>query len=142
MRKHKFTILFIIYACLVITLSSIPNIPTPELPDKISPDKIAHFTQYFIFAFLYFKFRESRGGYKKDILIELFFLGILISILNELYQICIPGRTFSWWDTLANLFGFLSWIGLYLIKNKRGKNENNQHKKGTSSDRSIFTSNP
>ena len=116
MKKHIYLISFVLFTSLVITMSSIPDLHTPHIPDKLAPDKIAHFIQYFIFAFLYYKFRASRGFAKKEVLIELTFLGIMISIANELYQTMIPGRTFSWWDAMANLSGFAGFIIIFQIK--------------------------
>ena len=122
-KKKFYTILFIGYMALVFTVSSIPNLKSPQfLDDKISADKIAHCIQYFIFAFLYFQLRmhqkpthADKKIYSKFILIEIFFIGCLISYFDELHQIPI-GRQFSWWDMLADLVGFYTFILIVKFK--------------------------
>lgn len=119
-KKKVFSLIFISYSLTVFTVSSIPRLNVPNLPDNISADKIAHFFQYLFFCIIYNKFRSSWDVSSKDILLELFFLGILISIFDELHQIPIPGRQFSWFDVIADLLGFFTYISFRLMRfNKR-----------------------
>jgi len=110
------TIIFIAYSLLVFTVSSIPMLPQPDFVEHIiEADKIAHCLQYFIFSYLYFLLRHSRGVPKKAILIEIFFLGVLIAIGDELHQKPL-GRHFSYWDALADLVGFFGFIGVSALR--------------------------
>ncbi|MCK9330935.1 MAG: VanZ family protein [Candidatus Cloacimonetes bacterium] len=117
MKNHWNTIIFIFYSILVLTVSSIPKLSVPVPSPLISPDKLAHFGQYFVFAFLYYKFRISviknhnpnypaNNSYRKDIYLEIFFLSFLIAIFDELHQRLIPGREFCWFDVLSDILGF------------------------------------
>jgi VanZ family protein len=113
--RHRplYTTLFYLYALIVLTVSSIPDLKAPEPPNTlIGIDKIAHTLQYFIFALLYFLYRKSAKIPQKEILIELALWGMMISILDEVKQIPIPGRFFEWGDVVANLLGFFSFIAL------------------------------
>ena len=106
-KKKFYTVAFIVYAVIVFTLSSYPrlNIPISLHSKFLEIDKLGHFLQYFLFAFLYYKFRLHRGVAVRDVLIELFFLGFIVPLLDELHQIPIPGRTFEWFDVLADVLG-------------------------------------
>ena len=126
-KKRFYTISFIIYSIIIFGVSSYPRlaIPIKLHSSLLEPDKIAHFIQYFIFALLYFKFRQNRGIGEKEILCELFFLGMLIPIFDELHQILIPGRTFEWYDVVADLIGFYTFIiskiiQKYILRRKNG----------------------
>lgn len=131
MKKKTSTILFILYSVLVFTVSSIPRLSVSVYTPVISPDKLAHCFQYFIFAFLYFHFRFNQKKFnfvkrynnvnkydinhiyeviRKDIYVELFFLSFLISIFDELHQIPIPGREFCWFDVIADILGIQLFI--------------------------------
>ena len=78
----------------------------------IGMDKVAHFTEYLIFAFLFVKMhKDVRKGVKR-----LLILACTIPILDELHQIPIPGRDFSFYDILADTWGFLVVIFVYWSK--------------------------
>jgi len=110
LSTKSITIIFITYSLLVFIVSSIPDLPQPDFIDTIiSADKIAHCLQYFLFSYLYYLFRKSRNVPKKAILIEIFFLGVMIAIFDELHQKPL-GRNFSYWDAVADLVGFFGFI--------------------------------
>jgi len=46
-------------------------------------------------------------------------LAVIIPILDESHQILIPGRSFSYYDILADFLGFLTIIIYYKLKLKR-----------------------
>ncbi len=151
MKKKIYLIIFILYSILVFTVSSIPRLSVSLPSPPIAPDKIAHFSQYFLFAMLYYLMRYSQltdsfnkqfnksGNAKNnkikpfirnEIYLEIFFLSFLLSILDELHQIPIPGREFCWYDVLADLLGFhffiFSSIMLKKFKKKLIKSENKE----------------
>ena len=102
--------LFFLYSILVLTLTVYPRIDLPHIPSGLSADKFAHTAQFVLFSFLYYKMRKNKSISRKDILIELFFLGTLISVFLEYLQKPIPGRSFCWFDIIANLTGFYLFI--------------------------------
>jgi len=115
------TTVFILYSLLIFTVSTLPILPSVDFVEHIvSADKIAHCLQYFIFSYLYFLLRRCRGVPKKAILIEIFFLGLLIAIFDELHQKLVH-RNFSYWDALADLVGFFGFITVIGIHIKRVK---------------------
>jgi len=116
-----FTIAFFLYMVLVFTMAFYPRLDIPHIPKGISADKIAHLVQYFIFAFLYFKMREIQKVRRKYVYIELFFIGILVSVFTEKIQHLIPGRTQCWFDTLANLLGFYGFILFSMLVHRKRK---------------------
>jgi len=107
-KKHIYKILFIVWSALITTFSSIPSLNLNPSP-IIGTDKIAHFTEYFIFSLLFIKLhKDSRKG-----LLNLIWLALFIPLLDELHQIPIPGRDFSIYDILADTLGFLVAIIIY-----------------------------
>ena len=116
-KKKFYTISFFACATIIFILSSYPRLDPPfTLPSSfLEPDKIVHFLQYFIFSYLYFMFRQSRNIQEKEILCELFFLGIFIPLLDELHQIPIPGRSFEWYDAIADMMGFYIFVTIRII---------------------------
>ncbi len=76
--------------------------------------KIAHISEYFVLAFLFFKAvsNYSLSSHKK-IILTLFF-PILIAVFDEYYQTTVPGRGGSFRDVFIDAVGAL--IVVYLIK--------------------------
>jgi len=114
-RKLIFRVLFILWTATIITLTSIPKMQSP-VGDIIGSDKVAHFTVYLIFAWLFLKMHGK--DVNRRILNRLILLAVGIPILDELHQIPIPGRQFSVWDMLADFIGFSIIILIYNRKLK------------------------
>ncbi len=96
----------ILYGSLILTVSSIPNLRTPEIR-FLAFDKVAHFIEYALFAFLAFRSlsnlpprKNGWGAYIATLVCVLIF-----SFLDELVQYYTPGRH---WDILDILTDFLS----------------------------------
>ena len=117
-RAKFFAVVFALYTVLAAVLFFSPRVPVPNIPEEIAPDKIAHVVLHIIFSYLFFKMRDAQNIRKKDILLELFFLGIMVSVFTEEIQGFIPGREKSWLDTLANLIGFFSFITFSAFVNR------------------------
>lgn len=115
MKKYK--ILFWSCTVTIATLSSWPSLSIP-VPDVMSPDKIAHFLEYAVFAFLYYKFREEDNVPVNRIIRQLCIMLICIPVIDEVHQLFIPGRDFSFYDMLADTGGFLSVITFLCIKKR------------------------
>ncbi len=101
--KIFFRICFILWICLILFLTSYPklSIPTNNL---LGVDKIGHFGAYFGLALL-FNLMQIDRDYKqtRNLLLRIMFI---MPVLDELHQIPIPGRSFSFFDILADLLGF------------------------------------
>jgi VanZ family protein len=93
----------------IITLSSIPNIPTLKIhtaKSEIRLDYLMHFCEYGILTFitfLAFAGSEFRIRWNKILLISGSL--ILFSVLDELHQKFIPGRTCSVKDMTSDVLG-------------------------------------
>ena len=116
MKKKYYKIAFYIWTGVVFTLTSIPKLHSPT-NDTLSIDKVAHFTVYMIFSFLFMKMFDTKQYTQKLKLLSI--LAVLIPILDELHQIPIHGRDFSYYDILADFLGFLTVIIYFKIKLKR-----------------------
>ena len=116
MKKKYNKIAFYIWAGIVFTLTSIPKLQTP-INDTLSIDKLAHFTVYMIFAYLFMKMFSQDQYIQKLKLLSV--LAVIIPIFDEIHQIPIPGRFFSYYDMLADFLGFLTVIIYFKIKLKR-----------------------
>lgn len=111
----KFHLPLIVYSCLVITISSIPNLSAPQL-ELIPFDKLAHFAEYAVFAAI--AFRSFRGFFLENqrgvFLGSALFLS-LFALADESYQSFVPGRHTDPADFLADIGGsFLVLILLYM----------------------------
>lgn len=79
------------------------------IENVLNIDKLAHLGFYTIWAVLFILMFNPRIWYKT--LRRLIILAMWVPLLDELHQIPIPGRMFSWWDLLADLSG----IGLAIL---------------------------
>ena len=112
----------VLYAGAIITLSSIPNLNPP--PIKIlAADKLAHFIEYGIFAFLAFR-SFSRIGNSSSPNRTFLFAALFVcvfAVMDEYYQRFVPGRHFDIYDILTDLGGALIVLVLLLIRMRRKK---------------------
>lgn len=118
----RFHLPLIAYSLVVITLSSIPNLSTPQL-EIIPFDKLAHFAEYAIFAAIAFRSfaRLFSDHPQKTFLYSALFLS-LFALSDEIYQHFVPGRYMDPADFLADVgASFLVLILLYkrLRRNSR-----------------------
>ena len=93
----------IIYSLVIILVSSIPHIKTPQLR-FLAFDKVAHFVEYAILAFLTFRsfsHINKRITPNMTLLISALFL-CFFALFDEFYQRFIPGRFFDVNDLLAD----------------------------------------
>lgn len=113
-RNKLFTVLFVIWSAIIIFLTSYPKLHVP-MSDKIwNFDKLAHLTVYAIFSWLFTKMNQhkSKDANLQHLVVMLF----TIPLLDELHQLPIPGRSFSYYDILADSIGFLIIIIFYYYK--------------------------
>ncbi len=115
MKQKYYKITFYIWTVVLFTLTSIPKLHSP-VHDSLNVDKLAHLLVYMIFAFLFMKMSAKDKYPQRLKLLTLF--AVIIPIFDELHQIPIPGRTFSFFDICADFLGFLSVIIYFKIKYK------------------------
>jgi VanZ family protein len=109
----------IAWVAVIFGLSSIPGITLdgPELPGGI--DKVAHFFEYAILAFVLHRglsYRNERGGLLMIIVVVS--CGLAIAVLDELYQSLIPGRESSVADIISDIAGIAAGTVAALIRKR------------------------
>lgn len=75
----------------------------------LEPDKLIHFTLYFVFTFSIFialKKVSYRSGLKRSNSIA-FGLALILALVTEVLQLATLNRNFDYKDLLANLFGII-----------------------------------
>lgn len=106
--------LFVFYAGFVIVLSLLPPQDLPHVPMFEGADKVVHFLMYFIFSILFSWAIRVEIKYSR-----LFFvipITITWGIFMEIMQFSMHlGRSFSWYDMLANSMGVFVGIASYII---------------------------
>jgi VanZ family protein len=110
-----FRVLSVLYALAVFAASSWPGIKLPDLGIYWT-DKLAHFSQYAVFACLVAGGWARAGGWgdREDQWRPVVFL-IVFAALDEFHQIWIPRREASVFDWTADSLGVLVGFGLGLL---------------------------
>jgi len=104
--------LFAAWIVVILTVSSIPSLPTLKIhteKSEIRLDYLIHFCEYGLLAgmaFLTFVSNEYKLSNKKFLLITVGL--ILFAILDEYHQKLIPGRSFNLKDIYSNIAGVLA----------------------------------
>jgi VanZ family protein len=98
----------ILYAGLIVTASSIPDLQGPDL-HVVPFDKVAHFFEYAIFCFLVFRsISITRLGTRSNQTVLITFLLLAVfSALDEIHQKFVPGRSCDIADFAFDLAGGL-----------------------------------
>jgi len=102
MSKKYFRLLLIVYIIAILAVASIPGKSMPKV-EIWSIDKIFHFIEYFILAFLAI---NSFLNSKFKILI-IILAGIIYGGFIELWQEYVVGRDASIYDEIANSLGMI-----------------------------------
>jgi VanZ family protein len=130
MKFIRYHLPAILYAALIIFLSSIPGDEQPKL-EILKFDKVIHLIEYGIFAYLVFRsIRQLKISDRELIigLLTLLFIS-LFSIGDELFQRRIPGRTSDPLDIMADLLGALILVLILYVKSmKQYKNKQSDGK--------------
>jgi VanZ family protein len=110
------------YATAIILMSSIPHLKSPEFRFLLF-DKLAHFVEYAVFAFLIFRsfshisHKITRGW---AFLLSALFLS-LFALLDELHQYFVPGRYSDVYDLIGDILGALVVLAYLWIWPPRAK---------------------
>lgn len=112
------TLMAILYAILVLALSTIPGSRMPHI-DLLSMDKLLHLGEYFIMAVL----TANALRWRIDSAWRLFGFTLMVAILfgagDELYQTLIPGRDSSPYDWGADVIGATIGTTVFILWNGR-----------------------
>jgi VanZ family protein len=118
----------ILYAGLVVGLSSIPYLKGPSLK-FIAFDKLAHFLEYSIFAFLTFRsfsHLTMRITSNRAFLLSILFLSVF-ALLDEFHQSFVPGRHADVADLGTDIAGAFLVIAFMWIRRRRLASEKGQN---------------
>jgi VanZ family protein len=113
-RQPYRIILLVLYAGAIVALSLMPPGDLPEVELFAGADKMIHFLMYFIFALLgcWSAKSESLGRYFSFVLPAAIGWGFFLEVLQLSMHL---GRSFSWFDMLANGIGALVGIWCYSL---------------------------
>jgi len=96
----------LLFASAILTVSNIPNLRSPELR-FIPTDKLAHFLEYSIFAFLTFRSVShiTLSVSNRTIFIVSLLILAIFAAIDEYFQRFVPGRVSDLADYAADLAG-------------------------------------
>lgn len=116
----RFVLLFIYVGCIV-ALSLLPPQDLPHIELFYGADKIIHLSMYLIFSLLACWALKADKNSARILWIILITAGW--GIFMEFMQLEMhAGRSFSWYDEMANAIGVLTGISFYLLStNKSAK---------------------
>ncbi len=128
-RKKTYRLATIVAGVLIFAVSSIPNLPQPEVQTEITRYRLDYFFHFLIFfipgftAAIWLTERNGKMASKKMLI--LLFVGILFGLVDEVHQLFIPGRRFNPFDFLYNAAGFSAgvlltyhWVVRHLVIRK------------------------
>lgn len=117
-RQSIRIVLVIIYVACIAALSLLPPQDFPKVPLFEGADKVIHFLMYFIFSILFCWAIKTELNYY-----WLFFIipatigwGIMMEYLQQSMHI---GRSFSWYDILANSVGVVAGVLIYVLVSRK-----------------------
>jgi VanZ family protein len=108
----------VLYIGCIVALSLLPMQDLPHVPMFRGEDKLIHFLMYFGFSMLFCWTLKVELNYSK-----LFFVIVVTvgwGILMEYLQLDMHmGRSFSWYDELANSIGVVIGTLIYIIASRK-----------------------
>lgn len=111
-KVARYQIPVFLWMLTIFTLSSIPTIPMFKFP--ISPDKLGHMGIYFVLCLLWNRAlfnQDAAPFFRRHSLALSFCLTTVHGILDEVYQMSVPGRSADVFDALADTAG----AGLFVL---------------------------
>lgn len=113
-RFLRYWLPFLLYSVLILTVSSQSHVPGAQHVQ----DKVAHFTEYGIFAFLFWRalIHTNRTGPHWPKIITIILISAGFGAFDEFYQSFIPGRfssVYDWFADVAGILGMITFLGVY-----------------------------
>lgn len=118
----KYHLPAILYAVLIIVVSSIPSLTPPKV-GIVGMDKIAHFFEYAILAVLVFRSISHLSPRIRPgmmFLLSMLFI-VIFAIFDEAYQAYVPGRKSDLYDIVFDLLGSMLILGYLWYRNSRSR---------------------
>lgn len=102
------------YMVLIFYMSSLPNASFNGINSSFGlNDKIEHFVEYFVLGYLLFRlFRHYK---KKNPGIKAVAISALYGLTDEMHQLFVPSRVFSFNDLLYDFLGSLVSVIVFLV---------------------------
>ncbi|MBK9390284.1 MAG: VanZ family protein [Bacteroidetes bacterium] len=122
-------LLFIAWMAIILTVSSIPSLPTLKIETEkttIRLDYLIHFCEYGVLAFLAclaYTNNQLRISFKRIVILA---SGLIIfAAADEFHQKFIPGRAFNLKDIYSNIAGIIAalifcWVVFRILLRNRG----------------------
>jgi VanZ family protein len=110
-----------VWAVIIFWLSSLTALPHIKVP-IIGADKLAHMSVYFVFCWFSRRalfFQNASQFIKKWSLLGAFVLTCLYGYFDEVHQLYVPGRTYDYFDMLADAIGASFFVILFSFYNRR-----------------------
>lgn len=110
------------YAALIIALSSIPELNRSQLK-ILRFDKVVHFFEYAVFAFLIYRSFSNLTQRLRDkyVILLSILVVVLFSMFDEIYQSYVPGRQSDPVDMIFDILGASCIIILLSFRKKRSR---------------------
>lgn len=117
--RQSVRVFFVVfYIGCIAALSLLPPNDLPQIELFTGADKMIHFTMYFIFSLLFSWTLKTELNYYRIFFIVLVTVGW--GILMEFLQLDMHmGRSFSWYDALANTIGVAFGILIYSLASRK-----------------------
>lgn len=117
-RQSVRIFLVVVYVGFIVALSLLPPQDLPQVPMFRGEDKVIHFMMYFGFSVLFCWTLKVELNYSKLFYVILVTVGW--GILMEYMQLDMHmGRSFSWYDELANSIGVVFGILIYILTSRK-----------------------
>ncbi|MBC8205080.1 VanZ family protein [bacterium] len=101
------------FAAVIFTLSCFHQLPVPSI-DEFSLDKLFHTAAYTIFGYLIARaLNQGKNISGKFLAACTILLGAGYGVSDEIHQLFVPGRFFSYWDMTADFTGAVLGLLLY-----------------------------
>ena len=110
----------VLYAAAILAVSSMASLSPPQVK-FIALDKLAHFLEYAIFAFIAFRsFSHIGRAVSLDLsyLLTILFVS-LFAVGDEYYQSFVPGRLMDGYDLLMDIVGALLVATFFWLRRRR-----------------------
>lgn len=110
----------LLYAAIILSLSSLPRVDLPELA-ILRADKLLHFAEYAVFAVLIYRSMSNllRNHYFRYIFWASLAIVMVFAAIDEFYQSYIPGRNSDPVDLLVDILGAALILFLLWYRQKR-----------------------